>query len=232
MSADIFDRLRAPFPASIISWRIGSTNADKSKGMALAYIDARDVMERLDDVMGPGNWQNKYSHVGTKTVCDIALRIDGEWVWKADGAGDTDHEAEKGALSDAFKRGAVRWGIGRYLYDLKSPWVAIEQAGRSYKIKDSEYKLLDGLLARHPSPSEAQAMARNATKGSGNDPDLEKRARQAYAEMNKAATSVTLEALIAETHELRADIEAYDPSIGRSFDDLITKKRDQLRKAA
>lgn len=232
MSADIFDRLRAPFPASIISWRIGSTNADKSKGMALAYIDARDVMERLDDVMGPGNWQNKYSHVGTKTVCDIALRIDGEWVWKADGAGDTDHEAEKGALSDAFKRGAVRWGIGRYLYDLKSPWVAIEQVGRSYKIKDSEYKLLDGLLARHPSPSEAQAMARNATKGSGNDPDLEKRARQAYAEMNKAATSVTLEAMIAETHELRADIEAYDPSIGRSFDDLITKKRDQLRKAA
>lgn len=230
--SDIFARLRAPFPASVISWRIGSTNSDKSKGMALAYIDARDVMERLDDVMGPGNWQNKYSHVGTKTVCDIALRIDGEWVWKADGAGDTDHEAEKGALSDAFKRGAVRWGIGRYLYDLKSPWVAIEQAGRSYKIKDTEYKLLDGLLARHPSPSEAQAMARNATKGNGNDPDLEKRARQAYAEMNKAATSVTLEALIAETHELRADIEAYDPSIGRSFDDLITKKRDQLRKAA
>lgn len=83
-------------------------------------------MERLDEVCGPENWQCKYTHAGQKTVCDIGICTDNGWVWKADGAGDSDIEAEKGALSDAFKRAAVRWGIGRYLYDLDSPWVPCE----------------------------------------------------------------------------------------------------------
>lgn len=132
---DFFEALAAPFPADRISWRVGATTGDKSKGMALAYIDARDVMERLDEVCGPAGWQCRYPHANGKTVCEVGIKIGGEWIWKSDGAGDTDHEAEKGALSDAFKRAAVRWGVGRYLYDMESPWVEIEQRGRSYAIK-------------------------------------------------------------------------------------------------
>ena len=42
---------------------------------------------------------------------------------------------------------AVRWGIGQYLYGLKSPWVALEKKGRTWVIKNSEYaKLRDILL--------------------------------------------------------------------------------------
>ena len=118
--------LKKPFPPDCISWRVGSTTKDKSKGMALAYIDARDVMQRLDDVCGPENWQCDYPHAAQKTVCRIGIRVRDEWVWKANGAGDSDIEAEKGALSDAFKRAAVLWGIGQYLYDLESPWVALD----------------------------------------------------------------------------------------------------------
>lgn len=143
---DMFTALKAPFPADRVSWRIGPTTNDKSRGIALAYIDARDVMDRLDEVCTPAGWQNRYSHANGKTVCDIAIKCDGEWVWKADGAGDTDTEAEKGALSDALKRAAVRWSIGRYLYDVESPWVAIEQAGKSYKIKAEEFPRLRGIL--------------------------------------------------------------------------------------
>lgn len=150
-----FAKLTAPFSPDDIHWRVGATNKDKTKGMALAYIDARAVMERLDAVCGPENWQCRYPHANGKTVCEIglymgvgnsALTSPPQWIWKADGAGDTDHEAEKGALSDAFKRSAVRWGIGRYLYDLTSPWVEIEQYGKSYKIKDSEQPKLRKLL--------------------------------------------------------------------------------------
>jgi len=148
VTEDCFDRLAAPFPPDAISWRVGSTNADKSKGLALAYLDARDVMERLDLVCGPGGWQCRYSHVGVTTVCEIGIKAD-EWLWKADGAGATDVEAEKGALSDAFKRAAVRWGIGRYLYGLPSPWVALTAAGRSWKIDDGEYAKLRALLTRY-----------------------------------------------------------------------------------
>lgn len=141
-----FAKLAAPFPPSRVSWRVGSTNKDKTKAMALAYIDARDVMERLDEVCGPGGWQCTYPHANGKTVCSIGIKIGDEWVWKANGAGDTDIEAEKGALSDALKRAAVCWGIGRYLYDTAAPWVAIEPAGKSYKIADHEMPRLIKLL--------------------------------------------------------------------------------------
>lgn len=118
--------LKKPFLPDLIEWRVGSTTKDKSKGMALAYIDARTVMQRLDEVCGPENWQCDYPHAAQKTVCRIGIRIKDEWVWKANGAGDSDIEAEKGALSDAFKRAAVLWGIGQYLYDLESPWVTLD----------------------------------------------------------------------------------------------------------
>jgi hypothetical protein len=147
-------QLRAPFPPERVSWRVGSTNKEKTKGLALAYIDSRDVQDRLDDVMGPENWQNRFPHANGKTVCEIGLRLGGEWVWKSDGAGDTDVEAEKGALSDAFKRAAVKWGVGRFLYDVDSPWVEIEPAGKSYKIKESEYRRLRRLLSGEAPPPE------------------------------------------------------------------------------
>lgn len=128
MSMSIFEQLAAPFPPELVSWRPGSMTKDKTKARALAYIDARDVMRRLDDVCGPGNWQCDYLPMpnGT-TCCRIEVRIDGEWIGKANGAGATDIEGEKGGYSDAFKRAAVLWGIGRYLYDLDAPWVKIDE---------------------------------------------------------------------------------------------------------
>jgi len=154
--------LKAPFAPAAISWRVGSTTKDKSKGMALAYIDARDVQDRLDAVCGVDRWQCRYVPMhDKKTVCEIGIRVprapdgDGieyEWIWKADGAGDSDVEAEKGALSDAFKRAAVRWGIGRYLYDLEAPWVELDTVERDGKvfvkgIKSSEATKLRAILA-------------------------------------------------------------------------------------
>lgn len=123
---EILDALKAPFPEEQISWRVGAMTKDQSKGIALAYLDARDVMRRLDEVMGI-DWQCRYSHVGDKgVVCEVGLRINGEWLWRANGAGETQVEAEKGALSDAFKRAAVLWGVGRYLYDLPNVWVELD----------------------------------------------------------------------------------------------------------
>lgn len=152
--------LRAPFPAAEIEWRVGSTNSDKSSGLALAYLTARHVMERLDAVCGPENWQDRYEFHGTRTVCYLSIRIHAgdptkvsEWVTKADGAGDSDVEAEKGAISDALKRAAVKWGIGRYLYDLGNIWVDLEQAGRSVRIKRDQYAKLEKALVNQFGPS-------------------------------------------------------------------------------
>jgi hypothetical protein len=146
-----FEKLREPFPVERVSWRIGSKVVN-GQAVALAYVDARDVMERLDEVCGPLDWQCRYDFAGDKTVCEIGLRttnnyklvngeeaIEYEWVWKADGAGDTDIESTKGALSDAFKRSAVRWGIGRYLYSIETPWVAVTPDGKYISEDAKEY---------------------------------------------------------------------------------------------
>jgi hypothetical protein len=157
--------LTAPFPPDRVSWRVGSTTQDKRRGLALAYIDARDVMERLDRVCGPENWQSRYPHATGKTVCEIGIKIGHDWIWKADGAGDTEFEADKGALSDAFKRAAVRWGIGRYLYDIEAIWVDIEPAGRSYRIAPHEQARLRAALGKGKSPAAPQAAAVAKAKG-------------------------------------------------------------------
>jgi len=120
---NLHEKLMMPFPVNKINWRVGATNRDKTKGIALAYIDARDVMHRLDDVVGMENWQCRYPFPG---CCDIGIRIDGDWMWKANGAGETQVEGEKGMYSDSFKRAAVMWGIGRYLYALPNVWVELD----------------------------------------------------------------------------------------------------------
>ncbi|MEQ9634640.1 MAG: Rad52/Rad22 family DNA repair protein [Devosia marina] len=146
MPVDLMTALAAPFPPNEIEWRVGSTKQDKSAGLALAYLTARHVMDRLDETVGPTNWQDRYEFHGSRTVCYLSIRIDGEWITKADGAGDSDVEAEKGAISDALKRAAVKFGIGRYLYDLGNTWVDIEPAGRSFRIKNDQYHKLEKAL--------------------------------------------------------------------------------------
>lgn len=157
MTADILAALAAPFDPSVISWRIGSVSKEKLKGMALAYLDSRDVQDRLNAVMGL-DWQVRHPWSnGTKLACEIGLKIDGEWIWRGDGAGDSDVEAEKGAFSDSFKRAAVRWGIGRYLYDVHSPWVTVEPAGKSWRIPDTELRRLANVLPRPGAQTQATA---------------------------------------------------------------------------
>ena len=139
---NIHDQLRRPFPLTKIHWRVGNTNAKKlgckpweaTEGAALAYVDARDVMKRLDDVLSTENWQCRYpiSDNGL-LICEIGIRASifgldrGDWIWKSNGAGETDIEAKKGACSQALVRAGVVWGIGQYLYALPFSWVDLDR---------------------------------------------------------------------------------------------------------
>ena len=108
---EIVRELKKPFDVSKVK--------SKPKGnMHLHHINARDVMFRLDAVVGPLNWQDSYEEVLGRVICTLKVRIGDEWISTADGAGDTKIEGEKGGISDAFKRAGVKWGIGRYLYYL------------------------------------------------------------------------------------------------------------------
>lgn len=205
-----FAALSAPFAPELVSWRVGNTNAKKNggvatKGMALAYIDARDVMARLDSVCGPAHWQARYPHANGKTICEIGLKVGDEWVWKANGAGDTDVEAEKGAISDAFKRAAVLWGIGRYLYDIPSPWVAVNQFKQ---IEEAEHARLRDLLTKSaPQARPAQTNLRPTPFATAPDsPDLSAMTIAA----KQSSTLEDLENWVADSAEKIAALSEYE----------------------
>lgn len=136
-----FDKLKAPFPARDIEWRV-SRAGKNAKGVwakVLAYVTNRAIMERLDEVCGPQNWRNAYERAPEGGVlCGISIRIGDEWVTKWDGAGNTDIEAVKGGLSGAMKRAAVQWGIGRYLYSLEEGWANVHDSGSHYQAESKK----------------------------------------------------------------------------------------------
>lgn len=99
-------------------WRVQSFSEYKPECSCVAYIDSRDLQNLLDEVVWPENWQDEYYQVKNTMLCKIWIKINGEWVWKWDGGTETDIESEKGELSDSFKRAWIKWGAGRFLYDL------------------------------------------------------------------------------------------------------------------
>ena len=57
-------------------------------------------------------------------MCTLSVKTEDGWISKEDGADDTAIESTKGGISDALKRAAVKWGMGRDLYEY--PLVQIE----------------------------------------------------------------------------------------------------------
>jgi hypothetical protein len=85
-------------------------------------VDARVVAQRLDDVLTPAGWQFTWTHLPGENVVHGRLDIDGT---VREDAGypnsDNDDEPMKAAVSDALKRCAVLFGVGRHLYDDNAP---------------------------------------------------------------------------------------------------------------
>ena len=90
-------------------------------GKKFGYITARQAAERLDAVVGCGNWSSSFRVLDlehgavecTLTVCEVSKADVG---YPNDADNDPEDEPLKAAYSDAFKRAAVQFGIGRWLY--------------------------------------------------------------------------------------------------------------------
>ena len=135
--------LAEPIPADRLHWRIAQAGKKKNGSWwakILVYRDLRDDQDRLDEVMGPENWKNELREdqpgrvlagISLRVGRGISLEKDAEWITKWDGAGDTAIEGEKGGISDALKRAAVQWGLGRYLYRIGDTWADISEGEQS-----------------------------------------------------------------------------------------------------
>ena len=122
------EQLAAPFEADEVKWRAIVTSKDGTKAMCSAYLEARTIMDRLDEVVGAENWKDDYVFRDNGTViCHLSLCLDGEWTAKCDVGAPSEqpdaNDRDKAAVTDALKRCAVKWGIGRFLHRLPKQWV-------------------------------------------------------------------------------------------------------------
>jgi len=144
MSGEIANKIAKLKKTIPFKWRVQSELKGKNLVRMIAYVDARDVAEQLDNIVGPENWTDTFKDVKGSLFCSIGINVDGVWVHKSDCGVASRTEKEKGESSDAFKRAAVKWGINRDAYkvgmlDIQSR----EFSGKNYPC-DSTGKFLKG----------------------------------------------------------------------------------------
>lgn len=125
--AELFAALAAPFPPEQVRER-------SQGGRTFAYITCRTAANRLDDVLGPEGWWDRYKTSEKSVECELTIRLpDGTTLTKVDaGAYATmpdEGDNEKAGYSDAFKRAAAKFLVGRYLYRDGLPRFVYDELG-------------------------------------------------------------------------------------------------------
>ncbi|WP_018111760.1 Rad52/Rad22 family DNA repair protein [Thermus igniterrae] len=202
---EVWRKLSEPFPPGEVQWRIEALSRDKKRALVVPYVDARTVLDRLDRVVGPEGWHDAYEVLadGERVVRDergerrerlveVKCRLTLLGVTKEDvGEGDS----LKAAFSDALKRAAVKFGVGRYLYRLEKQWVEYDAEKNRFtppKLPESEevleeekpeaHRLIDQLLERLKEKGLGREAAKIITKygGYGKTPE---ETRRLYGEL-------------------------------------------------
>lgn len=129
---ELLNHLAEPFPEGTIKWRPGQTNRDKSKALALAYVDVRNYEDRLNAVC-PGAWEVAFEPWGDKRII-CRLTIHGTTRSSTGEEGDSPGTISgTAAEAQAFKRACCKFGLGRHLYSFKPTWMPYDAANKRLK---------------------------------------------------------------------------------------------------
>lgn len=134
LTPEILEQLSEPFPEEAIEWKPQKLypKDNPTKALAVPYITARHVMDRLDEVVAPAGWQTDFEFIPGLKAVKMMLTVLG--ITKSDMGfveGDDDR-AIKGSVSDGLKRAAVLFGVGRYLYGAEEQWVKWDNKRRQF----------------------------------------------------------------------------------------------------
>lgn len=143
---DVWKRLAEPVDPKDIAWRQDGkpmTRDGRHFARFVCYIEANTVRERLDTVV-PGEWDLTIDPLPVREVANRDGVVEGDpdtaFSFKArlQVLGvireDVGHGKDwKQASTDAFKRVAVRFGIGHELYDMEMNWVELDGDGKYAK---------------------------------------------------------------------------------------------------
>jgi hypothetical protein len=127
--------------ANEIEVRVGHKIKNTNNVSMLLYIDSRAVTKYLDEWVGPFNWQTEFNTAGPLVVGKLGIWDDKkqQWVWKSDTGSESNIEAEKGLISDTYKRLLSRWGVTE-LYtapDIVLPDDGYNNSG--YRVSEIDY---------------------------------------------------------------------------------------------
>jgi hypothetical protein len=108
--------LAEPFEPGEVKWKPQTVSGNRA--LAVAFVDARVIQDRLDEVLGVEGWSDDYECLPDgSVVCRLRLRLGEEWVTKVDVGGPSEQQDSgdrmKAAFSDSLKRAAVKFGVGR-----------------------------------------------------------------------------------------------------------------------
>lgn len=145
-------------PLDKIEWRIDSEPYErngKTTARYVPYVDAVTVAGLLDEWVGPFGWRDEYETgiVAGKEAMWARLSIfcDGDWITKTDVGVPSNMEAQKGAVSDAFKRVAcLKWGIARNVYEMPTVYAhcrTFTSQGKTKAAADGQ-RTLDDIAAK------------------------------------------------------------------------------------
>jgi len=199
--AKLSKALKEPFPESEINVRVGVTFKGGSSGIALPYIDARQVMDRLDDVVGAQNWSDSYKVVDNQSVvCELTIngitKSDAGQSTPDGSSGRGENKALKAAVSDAFKRAAVKWGIGQFLYSLPTQFENLKDKKfiRNQRAIVRDILRKSGLILEVPgkSPQPAPQATPKTTPPAKAQPDSKELTSQQKASMQELKTRLRM----------------------------------------
>lgn len=105
----VYDEFKQPFPEEEIGWKPQTTPKEGGSAMVVAYIDARSVSDRLNEVVGPGNWESKFQVVPSvskdakgKDIYGVLCELSVFGVTKSDMGSPALADPLKSTTSDAF----------------------------------------------------------------------------------------------------------------------------------
>ena len=151
---EIQKNLKAIIP---FKWRVQSFSKFKAQATCVSYIDSRDVQDILD---ASCVWSDRYYSEGGLLFCEITIYADGREYKRTDTGSESNVDKQKGHSSDAFKRAAVKFGVGRFLYSQKMQYVTadvIKTSNNYPNVIDAQGNKIWDLTAHINSKSKAPA---------------------------------------------------------------------------
>jgi len=133
--AILLEELQVPFDIALVKWRASETKFidRKLQGFCLPYADPRAYKDRLNSLISPIGWREKYTldTTTTKILVTCELNIDYLGCHSATGEEWSRNEnAATAAEAQAFKRSCAGFGLGRYFYHFVGVWLALDPQKR------------------------------------------------------------------------------------------------------